>query len=214
MRKQNQRNSILKAFFWCIFLFAFLMLPIGCNKTSKPGSTNLESQDNVKSQEIAEIQDAAEPQEVAETREVDEPQVTEAASESNKIEIASLDRNDDWDIQFSIGHQVPIGPVDIKVYIDDKLAVNQVFDYDGQRMTPFYFKLDKGEHELRLESEKGNASFKQVFNITGMVKETYKITGRQWVDIIYTFNPMFRGSPGNVRGQFFFRIQNERPVRM
>ena len=163
MREQNQMNSGLNVSFWCIFLFAFLMLPIGCNKKSDTeGTSSINSQESI------------EPQNMVETQEVNEPQETEAAAEPNTIEIAPVDPSEDWDIQLSIGHEVPIGPIDIKVYIDNKLAINKEFQYDGQRMTPFCFKLSKGEHELRIESEKGRASFKQVINVTGMVNRHMK----------------------------------------
>ena len=223
MGNPKKINSILKASFLCGFLFAFIILPIGCNKTSSPENANIEPQKNLEHPEIAETREVVKPQETIESQEIVKPQeaiepeetsqANEIAAESEKIEIALLERYDDWDIQFSIGNEGPMGPVDIKVYIDDKLMVNQEFAFDVQRMTPFYFKLSKGEHELRVESVKGNASYKQVINVTGMVKSTYEITGRQWADIIYTVNPMFRGSGGNLRGQFFFRMMDERPVR-
>jgi len=190
MRKQNQLNSVLKVISLYVFLFAFLMLPIGCNKTSTPESTNFKPQDIVEPQEIAETQEAAEPREA------------EVTSEPEMIEQASPESYGNWNIQFNISNQsFAVSPVDIKVYIDGKLAVNEEFEVGNQHNNKtFYFKLTEGQHQLRVESVKGNATLEQSF----------EISGKRYAGILYGGFPMGRGAVGGIRGRFQFIIQDTR----
>jgi hypothetical protein len=71
-----------------------------------------------------------------------------------------------------------IDPVDIKIYIDDKIAVNQDF-YVGTQHTyvSYRFSLSNGQHNIKIESKKGDATFEENFDIidkhSGVVEYWY-----------------------------------------
>ena len=172
MGKQNQLYPILKVSFVGAFLSAFLMLPIGCNQTSTPESTNIDSQDNIEPQMIAETQDVTETQEIA--------QIVEDIPESNDKEITLLSGDDDWNLLIGFMNTCSIiNPVDIKAYVDGKLVVDQDLYYHQHMPTPFYFKLAEGEHLLKVESVKGEAS----------LNKTFQVKGRKYSDVSYYYHP-------------------------
>jgi diguanylate cyclase (GGDEF)-like protein len=57
-------------------------------------------------------------------------------------------------------------PVDIKIYIDGELSVDDIFDTGMQNTwKPFYFNLTNGSHTIQAKSSKGKASLMQEFKI-------------------------------------------------
>ena len=197
MRKENQLDSVLKASFLGIFLFAFLILPIGCNQTSTPESTNINSQDNVEPQIIAETQDVAESQEVA--------QVVENIPDSNEKEIVLLSGDDDWNLLIGFMNTCSIiNPIDIKAYLDGKLVVDQDLYYHQHMPTPFYFKLAEGEHSLKVESVKGEAS----------LNKTFQVKGRNYSDVSYYYHPAGEVEYDRlIPKHFTFTIRNRPAIR-
>ena len=71
-----------------------------------------------------------------------------------------------------------IDPVDIKIYIDNKLAVDRDF-YVGTQHTykSFRYSLSKGQHNIKIESKKGGATLEENFVIidkhSGVVEYWY-----------------------------------------
>lgn len=60
-----------------------------------------------------------------------------------------------------------INPVDIKIYIDAKLAVKKDFYVGTQHSyTSFRFSLSEDKHSIKIESKNGDAILKKVFKIT------------------------------------------------
>ena len=174
MRKENQLDSVLKASFLGIFLFAFLILPIGCNKTSIPENTNIEPQETAK--------------------------VVENAPESNKKEIVLLTSNDNWNLVLGVRNNSSANnPMDLKAYIDGKLFMDQSVEYTIHRPgAGFYFKLDEGEHMLKVETKNSNAILNQPF----------KITGRHYAQLDYFNNP---GGTDEFSGEHFSFAIQDRP---
>lgn len=73
--------------------------------------------------------------------------------------------------------------VDITVFIDGKVVVNEEFDVSGRGRTQhnwkqFPLKLPLGRHRLHVESKKGEASYNQEF----------ETTGKRWAVIDYWFS--------------------------
>ena len=63
-----------------------------------------------------------------------------------------------------------IKQVDVKVYLDGKLVIDEMFDVKGQKVAQhnqkaFYFRLSNGEHTIKVESKKGKAKLEQKFII-------------------------------------------------
>jgi hypothetical protein len=83
-------------------------------------------------------------------------------------------------ILYISNQSLTIDTVDIKVYIDGKLVINEDFDVygkaPGHNWKTFYFRFSKGIHKLKVESKKGGATFKKEFHIKN----------RHWVVIDYT----------------------------
>jgi len=63
-----------------------------------------------------------------------------------------------------------IKQVDVKVYLDGKLVIDEIFDVKGQKVAQhnqkaFYFQLSDGEHTIKAESKKGKAKLEENFVI-------------------------------------------------
>ena len=72
--------------------------------------------------------------------------------------------------------------VDIKVYIDGKVAVDQEFSVGNQdAWIPFSFNLSQGSHEIKAESVKGESD----------LKEKFKTTGKNWAVVEYLDSKQF-----------------------
>ncbi|MCK5612232.1 hypothetical protein KAR91_60735 [Candidatus Pacearchaeota archaeon] len=88
--------------------------------------------------------------------------------------------------------------VDIKVYIDDQVAVNQGFTVGKQdNWIPFQFNLSKGSHKIRVESPNG----------TSTLKETFKIVDNHWAVVEYWYSPESDANP--TPKNFTFYIKNK-----
>lgn len=60
-----------------------------------------------------------------------------------------------------------IDPVDIKIFIDGKVAVDKDFSVGSQHTYISYrFLLSNGVHKIKIESQKGSAVYENSFNIT------------------------------------------------
>lgn len=96
-----------------------------------------------------------------------------------------------------------INPVDIKVYIDDKVAVDQ--DFDVGKMFPqhnwqiFQYSLPEGRHQLCVESRKGQAKLQKEF----------EVKGKHWAVLNYWFYPETHYEP--MPKQFSFGL-SDKPV--
>jgi len=88
--------------------------------------------------------------------------------------------------------------VDINLFIDGKLMVDIVQDYQLHGRSRFGFKLKKGKHELKLISQIGETTLEKEF----IIAENH------WMAISYYFSTGKRG--GLVKAPVFaFRFQNE-----
>lgn len=99
-----------------------------------------------------------------------------------------------------------INPVDIKIFIDGKLAVYGIFDIKGKRVPQhnwkkFTFKLKDGIHKIKAESKKGKA----------ILEEEFEIKGQNWAVVDYWFYPKSTGGSGPTPKSFTFIIQ-DRPI--
>ncbi|MHC4474511.1 MAG: serpin family protein [Planctomycetota bacterium] len=95
-----------------------------------------------------------------------------------------------------------IDPVDIKVYIDDKLAIDREFDVGtGKRRQhnwqKFQFQLSEGAHRLRVESKKGQASF----------EEQFEVRDKHWAVLDYWFGGREDSPPAQKK--FTFQVSDE-----
>ena len=73
-----------------------------------------------------------------------------------------------------------INPVDIKVYIDDQVAVEQEFGVGNQHnWQAFQYSLPNGTHQLRVQSQKGQAKLQKEF----------EVKGKHWAVLGYWFYP-------------------------
>jgi len=92
-----------------------------------------------------------------------------------------------------------ITPVDIKVYIDGRLAVDDEFDVGIQHSWyPFSFQLANGTHMIKAVSVKGEATLERAFNVTG----------RNWAVVQYWYYPEMAGGTGPTPRHFSFDIQD------
>jgi hypothetical protein len=96
------------------------------------------------------------------------------------------------------------GPVNIKVYIDGNLSVNQRFQEAGvclPSIEKFRFYLSKGTHEIRAESEG-----------VAQLRESFEITNTKYASLLYSYPPSAQGylqTGGIDDSGFYFNIQDE-----
>lgn len=94
-----------------------------------------------------------------------------------------------------------ISSVDIKIYIDDMIAVNKEFDVGSQHnWKSFQFDLSTGEHKISIESKKGDASLEENFEI---------IDNKYWAVVDYWYYPDNSGGTGPTPKSFSFDIKDE-----
>ena len=98
-----------------------------------------------------------------------------------------------------------VDPVDIKIYIDGKKAVDQDFyfgsypdEIPAHNWQKFQFSLLKGSHQLRVESDKGSARLEKEF----------EIKDRHWAVIDYWYSPV-ESKDGLRPRQFTFEIKDK-----
>lgn len=96
--------------------------------------------------------------------------------------------------------------MDIKILIDGKVAVYDLFDVKGKRVPQhnwkkFIFKLSSGIHKLKAESKKGDA----------VLEKEFEIKGQTFAVIDYWYYPETTGGSGPTPKSFTFIIQ-DKPV--
>jgi len=97
-----------------------------------------------------------------------------------------------------------VNPVDIRIFIDGKVAVNELFDVTGKR-TPqhnwkkFQFSLSKGTHELRISSKQGKAT----------LEKDFEINNEHWAVVDYWYYPRITGGAGPTPRSFTFDIKDK-----
>ncbi len=69
-----------------------------------------------------------------------------------------------------------VSPVDVKVYIDDQLMIDEEFEVGNQHnWKKFEYKLSKGQHTLKAVSEKGDA----------VLEEEFVVLNNRWAALNY-----------------------------
>ena len=97
-----------------------------------------------------------------------------------------------------------ISPVDIRIYIDGKLAIDDNFDVTGNR-TPqhnwkkFQFQLEKGNHTIKATSQKGDT----------ILEKNFEIIDKHWAVIDYWYYSKVSGGAGPEPKHFIFNIQDK-----
>ena len=112
-----------------------------------------------------------------------------------------LQQDENGNFILYVSNQSPaIDPVDIKIDIDGKKAVDQDFYVeDGHNWRQFQFSLPKGTHQLRVKSVKGSATLETEF----------EIKDKHWAVIDYWYYPEVTGGAGPTPKQFTFDIKDE-----
>jgi len=90
-------------------------------------------------------------------------------SEGAKKKEAKLPQDKDGNFVLYVSNQsFGVSPVDIRVSIDGKLAIDEAFDVGNQHnWKSFRYNLGKGKHRLAAESVKGAAKFERGLEIEG-----------------------------------------------
>jgi hypothetical protein len=132
-------------------------------------------------------------------RVTDPAQATVSRVETNTL---PQDKNGNFVLRVS-NQSFAIDPVDIKIYIDGKLAIDQEFDVGtGVRRQHnwlmFQFQLPEGIHKFRAESIRGQAS----------VEEQFEVKGKRWAVLDYWFYPDTHDEP--VAKHFSFGVSDKR----
>ena len=92
-----------------------------------------------------------------------------------------------------------VDPVDIKVYIDGKLALYEDFYVGNQHSwKEFVFQLTPGKHTLKAESKKGKAQFATEF----------ESGPRNWAVVDYWYRPKVTRFGGPTPRSFTFHIED------
>lgn len=95
-----------------------------------------------------------------------------------------------------------ISPVDIKVFIDGDLVVNEKFEVGSQHSwQTFMLKLSPGRHKVFAESSNGHAKLEQ----------TFEVNDKSWAALAYSFYPKPEGGVEPRPGHFSF-VVNEEPM--
>jgi serpin B len=108
-----------------------------------------------------------------------------AQTNVSQITKAQLPQDKNGNFTLYVSNQsFAVDPVDIKVYIDGKVATDQNFDVGtGKRRQhnwqTFQFQLADGAHRLRVESKKGQAS----------LEEQFEVKGKRWAILNYWSSP-------------------------
>lgn len=108
-------------------------------------------------------------------------------------------------ILYISNQSLDIKKVDVKVYLDGNLVVDQVFDvggrgFPGHNYKAFYFNLSKGPHIIRAETKKGKAT----------IEQNFVIGDKNWAGLDYWYDAKSEklGSKSGKR-QFMFSIQDK-----
>jgi hypothetical protein len=110
---------------------------------------------------------------------LEEKEITSPSFSPVKQDELPQDENGNF-ILFVSSQSFAIDPVDIKIHIDGKSAVNQDF-YVGEQHNwqEFRFSLPKGNHSIHAESVKGEAE----------LEEEFEIKDKHWAAVDYRYYP-------------------------
>lgn len=96
-----------------------------------------------------------------------------------------------------------IDPVNINIRIDDTLAIEQNFEWKGgHNWKQFKFDLANGMHNIRAESQNGNASLGKDINIQDSL----------WVVVNYWYYPEQTGGAGPTPRKFTIDVYETQPA--
>ena len=119
---------------------------------------------------------------------------------NTEIQELSEDKNGNF-ILYVSNQSFAINPIDIKIYIDDMIAVNEEFDVGIQHTwKPFQFNLPTGTHKIKIESVIGNSILEKNFDI---------IDNKHWALAQYWYYPENSGGADLAPKHFSFDIKNE-----
>lgn len=89
-----------------------------------------------------------------------------------------------------------IDPVDIRIKIDGKAVISQDFRVLNQHnWKQFTLRVAPGQHVLTAESTRGGA----------VLVQSFRVTGKHWAVVDYTYNTKAHGEPTPKRFYFLFR---------
>jgi hypothetical protein len=108
----------------------------------------------------------------------------------------ALEQADDGNFTLYVSNQsFDRAQVDIAVFIDDRLAVDDDFAVENQHnWIEFKYELADGSHAIRVESIKGDA----------VLEKRFEVAGKRWAVIDYWCCDSGQGEP-----RFTFRVSNE-----
>lgn len=114
-----------------------------------------------------------------------------------------IPKNDNFILYIS-NQSFAVNPVDIMVFIDGSIVVDQEFDVAGRKMAQhswerFQFSLPPGKHTIRAVSSKGETQLEQDFDIVN----------DHWAVINYWYYPEVTGGAGPTPRSFEFTIKDE-----
>jgi len=90
-------------------------------------------------------------------------------------------------------------PVDIKIYIDGELEVDDTFATGMQNAwKPFHFKLERGKHSIKAKSMKGKTT----------LKEEFEVNKDHWASIEYHKDDTSGSVAQAVSGKLFFKLHD------
>ncbi len=119
--------------------------------------------------------------------------------EDAKVQVLPESENGNFTLYVS-NQSYAIDTIDIQIYIDDMLAVNEDFEVKNQHnWKRFRFDLSKEEHVIVAKSTKGAAMLEQEFSITDSA---------HWAVIDYWYYPDNSGGTDPTPRQFSFNIKN------
>jgi len=122
----------------------------------------------------------------------------------SRVEANTLPQDKNGNFVLTVSNQsFAIDPVDIKIYIDGKLALDQEFDVGTgirrqHNWQMFQFQLPDGIHKFRAESIRGQVSLEKQF----------EIKGKRWAVLDYWFYPDTHDEP--IAKHFSFGVSDKR----
>ncbi len=132
-----------------------------------------------------------------------EEALTRGSAASNNIKQILPQNNNGNFILYVANQSFAVNPVDIKVYINGQVAIDQDFDigkeFPQHNWIKFQYSLPKGTYQLKVESIKGKATLETKF----------EIIAKHWAVIDYWYYPEITGGAGPTPRQFIFNIEDE-----
>jgi hypothetical protein len=123
-------------------------------------------------------------------------------NDNTNIEIQKISEDGNGNFILYVSNQsFAINPIDIKIYIDDMVAVNEDFDVGIQHTwKPFQFNLPTGTHSIKIESIIGDSILEENFDI---------IDDKHWALVQYWYYPEKLDDENLMPKHFSFDIKNE-----